>query len=292
LRKLAIIDKNSNARFSQWRAAPEPKKFFYNDRSLIDNLKNYKPDVIFINKGSTFSNVKYAMLKYKSIYFYGDYYRPVPDYVRQYARMANAVIFTNKDKWLWNCIGNKNTFFISQGVDTDIFKPVNVEKKYDIVFGGNYYGSKFCGSDIRMQLVRHIKDMSLDFCVVGDGWPDDIQAIPRQGVVEYNKIINSARVTVGISHFIDVPCYTSNRLYQMMATGVPHIAWYSPGVKELFKTGYCEVSQMHQLDNLINIYVTNKKERDTKGWLQRQEILNSHTIFDSWNKIEKIMGSL
>jgi spore maturation protein CgeB len=293
MRKLAIIDKNPDAKFTQWRAAPEPKKFFHKDNSLVSDIKKYDPDFIFINKGNIFSNIPVAVNSYKSIYFYGDFYKPIPEFVRNYASICTATVLTNKDQQLWKSLGSKNIHFVSQGADTDIFKPVKCDKKYDIVFTGNYYGTKFCGSDIRLKLVRYIACMGYDFKVVGDGWPPDVDSLPRQGAKDLNKTINQAWLTIGMSHFVDVPYYTSNRLYQSMATGVPHIAWYSPGVKELFKHGYLEVKTYSELNSLVHWMLTNTKRLAVgTGKIQKHEILKRHTIFHFWNKIEAIMESL
>ena len=60
--KLAIIDKNPNAHFTQWRAAPDPKRFFHRDSTLIQDIKNYNPDVIFINKAASFTNTIKAIM--------------------------------------------------------------------------------------------------------------------------------------------------------------------------------------------------------------------------------------
>jgi spore maturation protein CgeB len=291
MRKLAIIDKNPKAHLSQWKAAKEPKKFFHNDNSLVIDIKKYNPNIIFINKGHTFTNIPQAIKDFKSVYFYGDYYIPLPTYVKEFAAICDAVILTNKDPTAkWSLKNTKaSIFFASQGTDIEIFKPINTEKKYDIVFGGNYLGSKFPGSTRRLELVRHLIKKNYNLKVVGDGWPKDINALPRQGFIEYNKIINSARITVGISHFIDVPWYTSNRLYQMMATGVPHIAWYSPDVKKLFKNGYIEIETYNELDELIDYFLANKQARNTAGEKQRKEIVNRHTIFHFWQRIENIL---
>ena len=56
MRKLAIIDKNPQAHLTQWKAAPDPKKFFHRDGTLVTDINSYNPDIIFINKGNTFTN--------------------------------------------------------------------------------------------------------------------------------------------------------------------------------------------------------------------------------------------
>jgi len=297
MRKLAIVDRNPLARHSQWRAAPDPKKFFYKSATLIHDLASYKPDVVFINKGHVFKTLKEAVRKFKSVYFYGDWYTPLPAYVMQNALFCDAVIFTNKDPELWRQLrraGQKNVHFVSQGADIEVFKPLeNEPKKYDLVFPANYLGPKFCGSDLRMTFVRNLFEKGYDLKVVGNGWPADINAMPRQGMIELNKTLNQAKMSVGISHFINVPFYTSNRIYQCMATGTPHITWTFPGIDTIFRNAsYLSVQSYDRLYETIDVLLNRPDFRRIFGALQSEEIKCHHTIFDTWKNIEKILKTL
>jgi hypothetical protein len=289
LRKIAVIDKNPDARFTQWRAISDPKKFFHNDNTLIEDIITYNPDLVFINKGNTFKNIFPAVTGRKTIYFYGDYYRPIPGYVQYYGSLCDFVILTNKDKQVWKSIDNKNIYFVSQGVDIDLFYPICTTKQYDIIFAANYLGPKFLGSDIRLEFARFIKNLPYKTAIIGNGWPLDIEALPRQGVIQLNRTINESRLTVGMSHFVDVPYYTSNRLYQCMATGVPHIAWASPRVKSLFRQGYIEVDSYEKLGLCIKKLLENHELRLDYGMKQFFEVRNHHTIFHFWEKVEAIL---
>lgn len=287
--KIAIVDKNPNAKFTQWRAAPDPKKFFYRDNSIIQDIKKYDPDIVFINKGHAFVNLLKAIKNYKSAYFYGDWYQPVAQYVKLYAAACDIAIFTNKDPVIRYELKPKKIHFVDQGVDIEIFKPVKTEKIYDIVFPGNFFGSQFCGSDLRINLVRNLINHGYNIQVVGDGWPEDIGALPKQGANELNITLNQAKISVGISHFIDVPYYTSNRLYQCMATGTPHITWYSPGISDLFRYGYLDVKSFDQLYGYIDEFLADENKCQIAGSIQHKEIIKRHTIFNTWEKIEKIL---
>jgi len=293
LRKIAVIDKNPQAHFTQWRAIPDPKKFFHNNASLVQDIKDYNPDLIFINKGVKFTNIIVAIADYKSVYFYGDYYRPVAEYVKAYAKACDVVLLTNKNRQFWSQLENDNIFFVHQGVDVKYFHPVSCEKKHDIVFAANYFGPKFIGSDIRLEFARHIKSMPYKTLIVGNGWPKDIEAIPRQGVLELNNTLNESRLTAGMSHFIDVPYYTSNRLYQCMATGVPHIAWHCPGVENIFNKGYiANINTYEKFDSVVEKLLCNHELRLNIGMQQFSEIRNHHTIFDFWQQVERILDKL
>jgi hypothetical protein len=297
MRKLAIIDKNTQAQNTQWKAAPDPKNFFLISGSSVAKIKKYDPDIVFINKGFEPTTIKSIINGYKSIYFYGDYYTPIPTYVKQIAGMCDAVVLTNKDKALWRELkagyGQKNIHFASMGADTDTMQPVLCKKKYDVLFVANYFGSSFCGSDIRLEFATKLKERFKDsFTIVGNGWPQHFNALPKHGGPSINKTINESKLTVGMSHFINVPYYTSNRIYQSMATGIPHIAWYSPGVKNIFKKGYIEVSSYGQLFKTIKKFLHDPYLRSKVGLDQYFEIKQRHTIYHFWDKIEKIIKEL
>jgi spore maturation protein CgeB len=200
------------------------------------------------------------------------------------------VLLTNKEREFWKQLDNKNIFFVSQGVDTDIFKPVCTKKEYDIVFAANYLGTKFLGSDIRLEFARHIKAMGYETLIVGNGWPDDVGTVPRQGMHDINMTMNKSKITVGMSHFVDVPYYTSNRLYQAMATGVPHVAWHSPGVDKIFNQGYIKnINSYERFDHVVKKLLENVELRLNIGMKQFFEIKNHHTIFHFWEKVEAIL---
>jgi spore maturation protein CgeB len=295
--KIAIIDKNPNAHLTQWRAAGKFAKYFTIKPSLKNEIEKYNPDIVFINKGYDTQLIAPAIKSYKSIYFYGDFYRPIPNYVRDFARICNAVVLTNKDPVIWydikkNC-GQKNIHFVSQGADPEIFNHIpNTQKTIDILFPANYIGNNFCGSERRLKFVRFLQKQFEGFAVIGSGWPKDIRCLSRKGGPALNEIINQSKITVGMNHFINVPFYTSNRIYQCMATGTPHIAWYSAKVNKLFKRGYIEVKNYSEFTRAIKKLLDHPAMRIDIGTDQFCEIINHHTIFHTWSKIEKIMESL
>ena len=173
-------------------------------------------------------------------------------------------------------------------MDTDVFKPLpDEDKKYEILFGGSFFRDAFPKDRIR--LIRHLKDKGYNIQVVGDGWPEDIEAIPRKGVIEYNRMMNQSRVTIGMSHFNDVAYYTSNRLYQAMATGVPHISWHAPFIADRFEEGYLEVKSYDEIKKILDFLLSSEFWRKTVGNCQHREILNNHTLLHAWQRMKAII---
>ena len=73
-----------------------------------------------------------------------------------------------------------------------------------------------------------------------------------------------------------------------MATGGPHIAWYSPDVKKIFKSGYIDAGDYDELIELIDYFLSNDEARRAVAEKQRREIENRHTIHHAWQRIENI----
>ena len=114
----------------------------------------------------------------------------------------------------------------------------------------------------------------------------------RKGMIEYNQMINQSRITVGMSHFNNVDYYTSNRLYQCMATGVPHIAWHAPRIAEYFNAGYLEVDSYEQMEKVLDLFLSSKFWRHTVGRAQYRETLKDHTLACAWDRMKAIIKNV
>jgi spore maturation protein CgeB len=228
---------------------------------------------------------------------YTDFRRPVPNFVKEFATVCDAVTLVHKEKQIRRQIrkecNQKNIHFIDIGANTDIYKPIVCNKKYDILFAANYLGETFHGSAKRLEFIHRLKDQFKDsFNVIGNGWPKDVNAMPKLPPRDLNTVINKSKITVGMSHFLDAPFYTSARLFQQMATGVPHIAWHSPRVKELFKQGYLEVSNYQDLFALIKKLLSDDNLRLSVGIRQFTEIRNNHSPKNFWDQLKKISDTI
>jgi len=296
--KIAFIDKTIHAQHAQF-SVPSPtceKKFFHNIPSLKLDLKKYKPDVVFINKGSTlnYEEVRLAVKPYFSVYFLGDYRNPFPAWATAYATTCNMVLFTWEDPEIYKdlkTMGQKNVFCIHQGTNPNVFKPIDGSPKiYQAMFGGNFYGVNFSNAAERLKNVRFL-NTHYNFQVVGAGWPDDVKAIPRKNHPRLNKLLNQSHTTIGIHnrlfHRWGVRYGTSNRLFQCMAIGIPHIAQQSPGISELFDDCYLEWIDRKDLQRKLDWLLSNPSEAEKLGQRQREYIINNHTVYHAWMRMER-----
>lgn len=169
-----------------------------------------------------------------------------PEYINEY----------HKDKF------NKVFFII--GLDTNFFKPISKEKKYDVTFIGH---PKTKLSE-RYQLLKFLKDNNVNLKVYGWGWDkySDFKNIYGGAIdsEEMVKIINQSKIHL---------CFSKNHL------GVPHIVGkffegsacrtfvlteYYEGYKEFFKEGKEIVMFKNKEDLLdkIKYFLKNENKRE------------------------------
>jgi spore maturation protein CgeB len=295
LRKIAIITKNPHPNLTHWQAVPKHKKFFQFKRLSLEKVAAYDPDFIIIHIHNAM-NLS-AVSSYKTIYLYTDFREPISRYVKQYAKDCDAVALVHKKNQIWrdlkeNC-GQQNIYFIDIGANTSIYRPVMRKKKYDILFTANHFNKTYPNSDGRFEMVKRLKQHYGErFQVIGTGWPQQFKPLGYKKPYDLNKVINESKITVGMSHFTNVPYYTSARLFQNMATGVPHIAWHAPGIKELFKDGYLEASNYKEFFELIEKLLKDDQLRFDIGMRQLAEIKKYHSPVNFWSQIEKIMEDI
>lgn len=296
--RIAFIDKTANAQHAQFgvKSPTCEKKFFHNISSLKIDLKNYKPDAVFINKGSTlnYEEVRLAIKPYFSVYFLGDYRNPFPAWAAAYATTCNMVLFTWKDPNIYSelkSMGQRNIFCIHQGINPDVFRPLpGSPKVYQVAFGGNFHGINFSNAAERLKNVRFL-NQHYNFQVIGGGWPSDVGALPRKNHPSLNRILNQAHITVGIHnrlfHKYGVKYGTSNRLFQCMAIGIPHVAQQSPGIHELFDDSYIEWVDRKDLLRKIDWLLSCPDIAREVGQKQRECIINNHTTIHAWMRMEE-----
>lgn len=316
--KIAFIDKNPNASTAQFGVHEESKFFNNTTPNLVKAVSAYNPDVVFINKGNKFrSEDLLSIMKDRfSVYFYGDYRGDeIPYYARNLAETANLFLPTWYNEELFKNLKQDNIEVVHQGTDTNIFKPLpDIEKKYAVCFVANYYDEEtryrisegefgyrkdlseiLPESDLRLEIADTLAEKyGKDFALAGVGWPESLKAkctyLGKTNHVQTNLVYNESLCSVGVSHYLNVEYMTSNRLFQAMASGTPHIAWYSPKVEELFdEDSYLDAKNIHELLLIVEALIAHPSTAKSMGEDQRNCILERHTIERAWDRILKVI---
>lgn len=259
----------------------------YNEAMSI--VKRHKPDCIFVNKQFHRDTIK-LITEYgcPMIYFYGDYREPILEETHIFMRMAKAVFLTWHRKDIYKTY---NAHLTRQGVDAQLWKPLdNVEEEFDVVFTGGHYKR-----DVRTNIMSAL-NRDFNLLVVGQGWGGtefknwEKKCPPANS----NYHLNRGKVNIGTFSIQDISYltyYTSNRLYQGMASGKPHIGPRTPRLEEFFRDedGYQDYASYEELKYKINTFLNNPNLRKLTGAAQREAILRENTVWHAWKRMEKII---
>lgn len=172
------------------------------------------------------------------------------------------------------------------GSDENIFKPLAVEKKYDIAFLGNA-NSGFGRERYIQRLIDYAKSNKLNVFLAGAGW--DKFGFPYRIVkhgIDTNKIYNESKICLNIHNDrqfagIDKEMDANNRLFDLAMAGCCQI---SNGEQMVIK--YFEKDEVVTADlpekwiQAIDYYLNNETERVKIGKKARERALNGHT----WEK--------
>lgn len=130
-------------------------------------------------------------------------------------------------------IGRKNCcFYWQNAVGPRFYTDLPpLKERRGIGFCGNNYGNRpaeFPQSVQRIELRKALKKtFKKEFRSYGGGWEKGIQSLPW---IEQPQFYRTCRATISQNHTVTAR-YFSDRTLIMMATGVPHIFHYSPGVE-------------------------------------------------------------
>jgi spore maturation protein CgeB len=230
------------------------------DQAILKIVKEESPDLLLISKGNTINVevIKKAKEHCKVACWYMDplvnadneWMEKVQhsDYIfSAYEKLAN--LFRDK---------NKNSFYLQEGFDPNIHRPMKFEKSYDATFVG--------------YLKDHRRDYhaSLNFKNFNDSYG-----------VEYTKIVNKSRVNLG---FTTNKEGTSDRVYKVLACGQFFLSesWELMENDWEVEKDFVTFNSIQDLDDKIKYFLKNPKERLEIANHGKQTVQKYST--DNWAK--------
>jgi glycosyltransferase involved in cell wall biosynthesis len=240
----AVVDRNSidNKLLGKWvdklasflRSGKIPLQlswyFKRNGRSqmnhlLLEQIKKGRFDLVFLSKTDT---VDYHLLteinNYSPTwYFFMD---PMDQACRinakAYAARATWASATFSDVTEYFKKAGAKTYWITQGVNTDVFKPQENAKVYDVVFVGTK-------TTKRLRYIKTLRKAEINVVCFGQGWEN--APVYQQKLADiYSKsriVLNFCRQGTGFSI----------RVFQVMGTGAFLLSEYCSDLECFFKAG-------------------------------------------------------
>jgi glycosyltransferase involved in cell wall biosynthesis len=165
------------------------------------------------------------------------------------------------------------------GVDTKIYKPIKVKKRYDLLFVGSR--NAIDGYDLLHQTVKSIRrNINERILAVEDEWVEDEK--------EMANIYNKAKVVLCLAHKEPFGLVA----IEAMACGVPVIAIKEGGYKETVvnnKTGFLiKRSKSELTKKLLKILSDDKKRKELSSYARRIA-LRDWSLNKTTKKMERVI---
>lgn len=186
----------------------------------------------------------------------------------------------------------------NNSINTDIFKPLSVERKYDIGYVGRLNKDKNL-----ISLLRAVKDLNLKLCFIGQGdEKQDLLDFTRGNNVNLTIIdrVNNYRLPFyynSFKYYVFPSLHEGNpkTLLEAMGCGLPVVGCNVVGVNNLIvnnKTGLLSNINSDSLKNNILTLINDRKLQKRLGENARRFILENYSLDKLIKKEIKIYETL
>jgi len=173
--------------------------------------------------------------------------------------------------------------------------PIGIEREYldqerakvidgpDVLFTGALYGiGRFPEAEFRREAVVALARSGLNFDLYGPGW-NAVNLVAGQTVEEHERnaeMMSRAKMTLSISQSAELWGYTSDRLYNITATGCPALVQRFKGMEQ---HGYMDgetciaFGSIGEMLEKARYYIAHEKERERIGAAGRVMTHERHT---------------
>lgn len=154
--------------------------------------------------------------------------------------------------------------YFPEASSTEIFYPLNLDRKYDVGFVGSRYGK-------RGDYIQYLMDSGISVQCYGEGWPAG-----RLQIEKVNEFYNSCKIVVGFSYILDSNNFAALKLrdFDVPMSGTLYLTSYNADLLDLFpeKTKAHYFNSKYELLRLVKYFLMNESDRVN---LARQCFINS-----------------
>jgi glycosyltransferase involved in cell wall biosynthesis len=281
-------------------------------KRVIEIIKQFSPDLVFFQSQRPGYISPQTMVKVKkqfpgifTVNFDGDTHYPMTEWHARVARSVDLQLVISPDLFDW---------YLNRGVDHIGYWPISVEHEFyeadrskvfkerhspDILFLGTLYGlGKFPEAETRRDAVVALhKAKGISLQLNGYGWHTvGIKASPTIEHFGTNpERYCKAKMALSISQTKHLWGYTSDRAYNIMATGCPIVVQKFNGMEEHgFVDGKTCISwvTIPEMVRKVRYYKNHPQEREEIGQAGRQLILGRHLWTHRVEGLFNILGGL
>jgi len=179
--------------------------------------------------------------------------------------------------------GIKNVFFIV-GLNHHFFKPLKLEKKYDVTFVGIEKADRY-------EFIKFLKENGVKINLFGWNWSKypEFKDIYK-GALDSEKMVevtNQSKINLSFSKSTSGTLHPTTRLYEVGACKGFVLSEYCEDNLKLFKDGKDIIMFKDKKDLLekIKYYLTNEKERERIANAAYKKIIKNYTLDLALKKI-------
>ncbi len=257
-------------------------------KALISIATSGKWDIVFINKAELVSPAVIAQIKKKApealiLYWYGDQRGKALPEIAAMGREADALLINNSDKnqfFQYYDMGVEKIFTHHTATDLDTFKYLHGTEEFDAVFIGSNYNDRFPDSMTRLRLMKRATEKN-NMILYGNNWPNHFQRGGQVYGKDFSVAVARSKMTLGINAYNNICGYTSNRTWNSLACGRPHLVYYYLGIEEMFDN-YKHLIWFKNISEALKIIKELKKDevlRNEIGRNGRDLIAEKHTYY-------------
>jgi hypothetical protein len=240
-----------------------------NDR-FLKIIKKESPDYLLFGLSydefcpETLASISQISPKAIKIGFFGDDNWRYDDWSRYYALFFDYIITSEKDNSDYLKDGIKNVSFL-HGINPDVLKPMNIEKKYDVGFLGMPIRDRY-------DYISYLNKNGINVKVWGRDWDkyDDLKG-NCGGILssdEYVKVINQSKVNLSFSKTLlegkgKKDRQLKGRIFEVGACKSFMLVEQFPQSEEFYK-GFSRISfdSKDELLRKVRYYLGNEEERN------------------------------
>jgi len=270
----------------------------------VRNLQPKPPDIVFIHVNTptpahhpSLLDIEFIkeLRKYSFVVNYTFDVRENIDCHINIAPHTDLILFSNMtDVKKMRALGYDNVDYMQVSADYNLFsKGAHSISVPDIVFIGN----NFAPSNLNFPLAADRKEMvdflyknyPKDFKAYGMGWHTKIINTPE----DQRELYNGCKIAISHNQF-DYECYTSDRLFRIMACGTFCITKHFEGIETMFNVGEHLVTYrtLDELKYKIDYYLQLPDERQKIADAGYLHVRENHTWFKRIEKLKEIVDGI
>ncbi len=280
------------------------RNFYYHygkealNKEFLRIIQQERPDYLLFSPGffgqfeiETLAQIKKFSPQTKTIIEFGDDDWKFEDWSRYYALFFDYIITSKKEISIYKKDKLKNVFVI-HGVNPHFFKPLNLEKKYDVSFIGRPVADRY-------EYLQFLKENGVNLSLFGIGWQDypDLKNI-YHGVLydeDYPRVINQSKINLNFSKTL----YKKGKKGQLKGRSLEVPAcnsfmlneYTSMNIEFINKHKEINFNNKKELLEKINYFLIHEKEREKIAEEFYQHIIKNYSwefLFQKFfSKIEK-----